>query len=119
VFLQGTRNKDISLCYSHHCIGICIWLWHGDYASLRIASFGDALYLSIKYSTKGDNMKNIIRICKEDIYYCLCDKCQNYQYDLEMAEIKHAKENCYNPEPGELDEREFFEDYYKRVVPKS
>ena len=49
-------------------------------------------------------MKNIIRICKEDIYYCLCDKCQNYQYDLEMAEIKHAKEDPYNPESfNELD----------------
>ena len=43
-------------------------------------------------------MKNIIKICKEDIYYCLCDKCQNYQYELEMAEIKHAKEDPYNPE---------------------
>ena len=49
-------------------------------------------------------MKNIIKICKEDIYYCLCDECQTYQYELEMAEIKHAKEDPYNPESfNELD----------------
>lgn len=44
-------------------------------------------------------MKPITRLCKEDIDHCLCDECQTYQYYLEMAQIKHAEQNRYNPEP--------------------